>query len=288
MISHARSPTHDLPRTISHAVTEFDYRLEAELLRQAASNLMPHFPKLVVPLPIDAQHPFNTVRSPTGGLATLCTERCLVMERLKGTSLLSAQRKQLERAAKASNTTTEQLRREMEAKFKAGQMHKSLLPSAFVIELYSQVRERARRATYICVCICTHAKLGVLSSLSLSLSLSLLLFSLARLASLSRCIFHQVLSASIAFRNVGYALQGKPTIQAQPPLNAPRLIDLLFDVHGHQVLPAFCIFTLPITLLRYFCFPSLLLTTLTRLLAPFPLPFERARLPAPSRWFLQR
>ena len=83
-----------------------------------------------------------------------------------------------------------------------------------------------------------------------------------------------MLSASVAFRNVGYALQGKPTIQAQPPLNAPRLIDLLFDVHGHQVLPAFCIFTLPITLLQYFCFPSLLLTTLTRLLAPSPCPLN--------------
>ena len=83
---------------------------------------MPHFPSLVVPLPIDALHPFNTVRSPHGGLATLCTERCLVMERLEGTSLLAAQRTQLERQARSIGTTPEQLRREMEAKFKAGQL----------------------------------------------------------------------------------------------------------------------------------------------------------------------
>ena len=121
-------------------VTEFDYRLEAALLRQAATNLMPHFPKLVVPLPIDGEHPFNTVRhTQKGGLATLCTERCLVMERLHGTSLLAAQKSMLERQARATNTTAEQLRREMEAKFKAGQLHKSLLPSAFVIDLYAQV-----------------------------------------------------------------------------------------------------------------------------------------------------
>lgn len=165
-------------------VTEFDYRLEAALLRQAATNLMPHFPKLVVPLPIDGEHPFNTVRhTQKGGLATLCTERCLVMERLHGTSLLAAQKSMLERQARATNTTAEQLRREMEAKFKAGQLHKSLLPSAFVIDLYAQV-----------------------------------------------------VHAATAFRNVGNALQGKPLKRAEPPINAPRLIDLLFDCHGHQLL----------------------------------------------------
>jgi aarF domain-containing kinase len=164
-------------------VTEFDYRLEAALLRQAATNLMPSFPRLVVPLPIDEAHPFNTVRSPLGGKVSLCTERCLVMERLQGTSLLAAQRRELEKLARRTNTTVEELRREIEAKFKAGQLKKSLLPSSFIIDLYTQVH-----------------------------------------------------TASVAFTNVANALIGRPAVQASPPLNAPKLIELLFEVHGHQLL----------------------------------------------------
>ena len=105
------------------------------------------------------------------------------MERLKGTSLLSAQRAQLERIAEARNITSTALRREMEAKFKAGQLKKSLLPNSLIIDIYSQV-----------------------------------------------------LTAANAFQNVGNALLNKPSEKAELPINAPRLIDLLFDVHGHQLL----------------------------------------------------
>ena len=163
--------------------TEFDYKLEAELLRAAAENLMPHFRSLIIPLPIDAAHPFSTVRSPRGGLATLCTERCLVMERVQGRSLLNAQRSQLEQLARETNRTPEELRREMEQEFKAGHLRTSLLPSAAVLELYS-------------------VALGMAG----------------------------------AFRNAARAMLQKPPVKAPPFLNAPKLIDLLFDVHGHQLL----------------------------------------------------
>ena len=71
------------------------------------------------------------------------------MERLHGTSLLAAQRAQLERLAKKGNTTVEELRRSLETKFKAGQLTKPLLLSKFVITLYTQVRHcpPSRRAS---------------------------------------------------------------------------------------------------------------------------------------------
>jgi len=156
-------------------ITEFDYRLEAELLRQAATNLMPHFPQLVIPLPIDAAHPKST--------ATLCTERCLVMERLYGASLIAAQTAQLERLAALTNTTAEQLRRQLETKFKSGQLKKPVLPTSFLIYFYSQY-----------------------------------------------------LNTVDAFCNIGNVLLKKPMVHTRPPINGPKLIDLLFDVHGHQLL----------------------------------------------------
>ena len=41
--------------------TEFDYKLEAELLRAAAENLMPHFRSLIIPLPKGVWRPFILV-----------------------------------------------------------------------------------------------------------------------------------------------------------------------------------------------------------------------------------
>ena len=73
-------------------MTEFNYTSEAELQRQAARNLMPHFAdRVVVPLPIDEHHPCN----PLGAGASMCTPLLLTSERLRGRSLLSAQREQL-------------------------------------------------------------------------------------------------------------------------------------------------------------------------------------------------
>ena len=55
---------------------------------------MPSFKrKIAVPLPIDGEHPAaRDLPMRADGLRSLCTRRCLAMERLRGRSLLAAQR----------------------------------------------------------------------------------------------------------------------------------------------------------------------------------------------------
>ena len=113
---------------------EFDYRLEARLLRQAAENHK-GFASVVVPLPLDASHPFCVARRAPG----MCTRRCLVMERLRGASLLAAQREQLQAAAARRNTTAELLRKEVEEAFREGELAPPLLPSATIVALWSRL-----------------------------------------------------------------------------------------------------------------------------------------------------
>ena len=106
-------------------LTEFDYALEAALMRQAAANLMPTFGRRVaVPLPIDAQHPASPL---PGGL---CTERVLVMERLHGTSLLRAQKAQLAALARRQGRDARELEDELRGQLMRGELTSSMVPSA--------------------------------------------------------------------------------------------------------------------------------------------------------------
>lgn len=113
-------------------ITEFDYRLEARLLRQAARNLMPHFgERVVVPLPIDAQHPAN----PLANGRSMCTSLVLTMERLHGVSLLATQRRQLTELAERRNTTAEALRAELQRRFASGELHGKLGPPSWLVQV---------------------------------------------------------------------------------------------------------------------------------------------------------
>lgn len=106
-------------------LTEFDYALEAALMREAAANLMPAFGRRVaVPLPIDAQHPASPL---PGGL---CTERVLVMERLHGTSLLRAQKAQLAALARRQGRDARELEDELRGQLMRGELTTSMVPSA--------------------------------------------------------------------------------------------------------------------------------------------------------------
>ena len=115
-------------------VTEFDYTLEAQLLRQAAANIMPNFARVAIPLPIDCEHP-KAPLALDGTRRTLCTTRCLVMERLHGTSLQRAQRAQLAQLAARRNVTVGELQRDLEAAYHKGELHQ-LLPSSTTLRLY--------------------------------------------------------------------------------------------------------------------------------------------------------
>ena len=115
----------------SQFVTEFDYTLEAQLLRQAATNLMPTYGRrVVVPLPLDADHPANPLRHGR----SMCTRLVLTMERLHGVSLVATQRRQLEQLAERRNTTADELREEIKRRFVSGELGGTLAPPSWLVQ----------------------------------------------------------------------------------------------------------------------------------------------------------
>ena len=123
-------------------VTEFNYTSEAELQRQAAVNLMPHFKdRVVVPLPIDEHHPCN----PLGEGASMCTPLLLTSERLRGRSLLSAQREQLNKMAARQNRTADEIREEIKSRFASGEISGFISPQSWLIRTLSAVLDTQTR-----------------------------------------------------------------------------------------------------------------------------------------------
>ena len=111
------------------------------------------------------------------------------MERLRGTSLLTAQREQLERQAAARNMSASALRRELEDAFQSGRLTRSLVPSSSLLRLYG-------------------AFLGARDAL---------------------------VNAGLALWDVWYG-SSSARVHTPRPLDAPRILELLFEVHGHQLL----------------------------------------------------
>jgi len=89
-------------------LTEFDYRREADLQRQAHVNLK-RFPGVVVPLPFDRDHP--SCRE----FGNLCTKNVLVMERLRGQSVDSWATQMLQLRAVQEGTTVDEVMAELRA-----------------------------------------------------------------------------------------------------------------------------------------------------------------------------
>jgi len=87
---------------------EFNYAIEASLMRECAQNLSAKYSKsVVVPLPLDATHPALK------GLPvkTLCTRKVLVMERVDGVPIRTFTMQNLEAFAKSQGTTAKELKR---------------------------------------------------------------------------------------------------------------------------------------------------------------------------------
>ena len=110
-------------------MSEFDYRVEAALLRQAAANMQPFCRSVAVPLPLDAAHPRSPL--PSG----CCTERVLCMEWLEGRSLLSAQKAQLRALAARRGVPEAELGEELKRRWREGTL-RGIGPPPLLRDLY--------------------------------------------------------------------------------------------------------------------------------------------------------
>jgi len=181
-------------------LTEFDYVLEAALMRRAAANLMPTFGRRVaVPLPIDAQHPATLL--PRG----MCTERVLTMERLRGTSLLRAQRAQLAATARHLGRTSHDLEEELRARFRRGELQGS--GGGVRLAAYAALRSASDAASNG-LALAHNAYVGLAETLGLYPS-------------------------GANRSSTGWAR--RDLVRTPPPLDAARLIRRLFEVHAHQL-----------------------------------------------------
>lgn len=92
---------------------EFDYTEEATIMREVASNVLPHFGSRVsIPLPIDGAHP-SCAGLP---VRTLCTRKVLTMERLEGTPIREHTAQLMEVFAQMHGTTAQELKKQMNVK----------------------------------------------------------------------------------------------------------------------------------------------------------------------------
>ena len=207
----------------------------------AAANLLPKFgASVAIPLPIDEAHPaMPAVAAATAvagsvPLASLCSRRCLVMDRLNGESLLRLQRSQLERAAAAANMSAAAMRRHFEAQLRSGKLCGTLL-------LRSSMAVRVLGAWLRMRDICINLAKGVADVCD----------DLA--AGLQQCWLPAVTDGGEAPQNISsvrsyidpHAAEGtvplpgrthRQRVRTPLPINAPRLIRILFDCFGHQLL----------------------------------------------------
>lgn len=183
-------------------LTEFDYTLEAALMRRAAANLMPTFGRRVaVPLPIDAHHPATLL--PRG----MCTERVLTMELLRGTSLLRAQRAQLAAMARHLGRTSHDLEEELRAKFRRGELSGSGGNSGVRLATHTALRYASDAASNA-LALAHNAYVGIAETLGLYPS-------------------------GANGSSTGWAR--RDLVRTPLPLDAPRLIRRIFDVHAHML-----------------------------------------------------
>lgn len=106
--NEAHELTRPLP-SIVQFMTEFDYRGEANNLREVADNIMPEWGHLVlIPQPHDA----------------LCTKHVMVMDFVPGKQLIKAVRDQYRVYAESKGMTLEELEEEQKEKIRRGEIEK--------------------------------------------------------------------------------------------------------------------------------------------------------------------
>mmetsp|Transcript_43180 Transcript_43180/g.82871 ORF Transcript_43180/g.82871 Transcript_43180/m.82871 type:complete len:615 (-) Transcript_43180:280-2124(-) len=178
---------------------EFDYRKEAAVMDECANNVLPCFGgDVVIPRPLDENHPAlrrNRVR-------TLCTRKVLTMEKLDGAPIRKHTLQLLESFAGQFGSTVDELKELMNCTD----------PSRL-----DRLSPKVKRLLHM-------------GPITESQSRSL------RLMIKTRNMTCRLLNIFLSGCQCTPCNNLRPRLRPLPvPLNGPRIVKLLFDVHGHEI-----------------------------------------------------
>jgi len=164
-----------------------------------AENILPHYrDKVVIPLPLDHQHPFVVQQT---SVKTLCTKKVLTMERLDGQPIEAYTKEMLAMFARMNGTTAEELEKQMKLK------------DPTKIDTENKAIKRAMNM----------GEVSERQSNMLTLAVKVRNVASRLLGGFMGCVCTED-------QKPGWVKK-----QMREPLNGPKLARLLFDVHGHEM-----------------------------------------------------
>jgi aarF domain-containing kinase len=185
---------------------EFDYTKEAAVMREVAENILPFYgDRIAIPLPLDSKHPTCRELRERGinKVATMCTRKVLTMERLDGVPVRQKTEELMELLAPRLGTTVEELKIQMKNK------------DITKIDTSNKAVQLALNM----------GKVSETQSLMLRLGV--------RLRNCSSCILGCFMSYCMCMKESKQP--SCATKKYSVPLNGPKLAQLLYDVHGHEM-----------------------------------------------------
>lgn len=207
---------------------EFDFTKEAAYLRRIGENVMPYYGTAVfIPEPCDAAWCAAHPKARPGHMATLCTRKVLVMEAVEGAPIRAKMRALMEQWAAAQGKSVEDLRAE----------HKALLQdSEKLSEALAQQDKAASQLTLDVAAAVVRGSDVLTNAGKLAYNTTVGLASSAAAAAAAPLPGANSAAARKALSPFGGGSGSYYEYKwSELPVNGPRVLRLLFEVHAHQI-----------------------------------------------------